>query len=67
MSDLLTPAEAARMLGVSRETVRRYVDLGLVAGHKTPGGQRRIQRTSVEAVIAARVPVAPNVTIIGAK
>lgn len=67
MSDLITPGEAAKLLGVSRETVRRYVDLGLVAGHRTPGGQRRIERSSVEQAIASRRPVAPNVTIIGAR
>lgn len=64
MSEYIKPGEAADLLGVSRDTIRRYVDLGLLEGIKTPGGQRRVDRDSVRSVIERRVVVAPNVTVI---
>ncbi len=64
MSELIKPGEAARILGVTRETVRQYVDKGIIEGHKTPGGQRRVNRDSVESVIRTRV--SSTVTIIEA-
>jgi len=66
MTEYIKPGEAARIMGVSRDSIRRYVDLGLIRGIKTPGGQRRIDRDSVNSVIQRRIEVAPNVTIIGA-
>lgn len=37
----LTTSEAARRLGVSLSTIRRWSDLGYIRGYRTPGGQRR--------------------------
>ena len=37
----LTTSEAARRLGVSLSTIRRWSDLGYLRGYRTPGGQRR--------------------------
>ena len=37
----LTVSAAARHLGVSISTVRRWSDLGYLRGYRTPGGQRR--------------------------
>jgi excisionase family DNA binding protein len=37
----LTASEAARHLGVSISTVRRWSDAGHLQGYRTPGGQRR--------------------------
>lgn len=37
----LTTSEAARHLGVSLSTVRRWSDMGYLKGYRTPGGQRR--------------------------
>jgi excisionase family DNA binding protein len=37
----LTASEAARHLGVSTSTVRRWSDAGHLQGYRTPGGQRR--------------------------
>lgn len=51
MTDYIKPGEAADLLGVTRDTIRRYVDSGLITGIKTPGGQRRIERQSVEQVL----------------
>lgn len=37
----LSTSEAARHLGVSLSTVRRWSDMGHLNGYRTPGGQRR--------------------------
>ena len=37
----LTTSEAARHLGVSLSTIRRWSDMGYLQGYRTPGGQRR--------------------------
>jgi excisionase family DNA binding protein len=37
-----TTFQVAKLLGVSLPTVIKWVDSGLVAGHRTPGGHRRI-------------------------
>jgi excisionase family DNA binding protein len=37
----LSTSEAARHLGVSLSTVRRWSDAGYLVGYRTPGGQRR--------------------------
>ena len=37
----LSTSEAARHLGVSLSTVRRWSDSGHLVGYRTPGGQRR--------------------------
>lgn len=54
MTNYILPGEAAELLGVTRDTIRRYVDSGLLEGIKTPGGQRRIDRDSID---AAKNPV----------
>ncbi|HEY7823133.1 MAG TPA: helix-turn-helix domain-containing protein [Acidimicrobiia bacterium] len=64
MPDYLKPGEAAELLGVSRDTIRRYIDLGLLEGIKTPGGQRRIDRDSVDSIIDRTVTHSPNVKVI---
>jgi excisionase family DNA binding protein len=38
---LLTTSQAARHLGVSISTIRRWSDDGHLDGYRTPGGQRR--------------------------
>jgi excisionase family DNA binding protein len=67
MTDYIKPSEAAQMLGVHRESIRRYVDQGLINAIRTPGGQRRIDRSSVESVIQRRISVSSTVTIIEAE
>lgn len=49
--DELTVAEAAQILGVSEDTVRRRIDDGSLKGWRTKpggGGWRRVSRASVE-------------------
>lgn len=52
--DVITAGAAAEILGVSRESVRRYADAGLLPHHRTPGGTRRFRRSDVEALAAER-------------
>ena len=47
----LTASQAARALGVSVSTVRRWSDSGALRGYRTPGGQRRFSREQIEAFV----------------
>jgi excisionase family DNA binding protein len=49
MTAYVRPGKAADMLGVSVDSISRYFDQGQLSGIRTPGGQRRIDRESVEA------------------
>tara|TARA_R110000765_G_scaffold234251_1_gene337289 strand:- start:251 stop:538 length:288 start_codon:yes stop_codon:yes gene_type:complete len=64
MTEYIKPGKAAELLGVSRDSIRRYVDSGAIAGITTPGGQRRIDRQSIDSLIDRRVKVSSTVTII---
>ena len=52
----LTASQAARALGVSVSTVRRWSDSGALRGYRTPGGQRRFSREQIDAFIASLEP-----------
>lgn len=47
----LTTSEAARHLGVSLSTIRRWSDLGYLRGYRTPGGQRRFSLEQLDEFI----------------
>ena len=47
----LTTSEAARHLGVSLSTIRRWSDMGYLSGYRTPGGQRRFSVEQLDAFI----------------
>lgn len=49
--------EAADMLGVSLRTAQLWVEAGVLIAWKTPGGHRRIMRSSVEQVLAERAKI----------
>lgn len=49
--------EAANLLGVSVRTVQLWVENGVLIAWKTPGGHRRILRSSVQQVISERQKV----------
>lgn len=55
-----TTSEAARLLGVSATTVQGMVERGELQAWKTRGGHRRIARSSIDAVRAARRGDAPG-------
>jgi excisionase family DNA binding protein len=52
----LTASQAARHLGVSISTVRRWSDAGHLQGCRTPGGQRRFSVEQLEAFLASLQP-----------
>ena len=45
---LLTISEAAAMLGISPNTLRRWADQGVVKTIKLPSGYRRFELTEIE-------------------
>lgn len=47
----MTVSEAARALGVSVSTVRRWSDAGALRSSRTPGGQRRFSEEQIEAFV----------------
>jgi excisionase family DNA binding protein len=49
----LTTSEAARHLGVSLSTVRRWSDMGYLRGYRTPGGQRRFPVGELDEFVAS--------------
>lgn len=63
--DWVTLTEAARVLGVSPSTVRRYGDSGVVRTFLTPGGHRRFSRAGLEAVLPARTATRPSLADLG--
>ncbi len=50
--EILTTAEAAKILGVSVRTAQLLIEGGSIASWKTPGGHRRVYRRDVLAVIS---------------
>ena len=50
-ADLLTPAEAARKLGVTPNTVTRWSRAGKISAIQTMGGHRRFRRGEIERVL----------------
>jgi excisionase family DNA binding protein len=52
----LSTSEAARHLGVSLSTVRRWSDSGHLRGYRTPGGQRRFTIEQLDAFLDSLGP-----------
>ncbi len=46
--EYITPAKAARTLGVHPQSLRRWEKEGLLKAYRTPGGQRRFLKIEVE-------------------
>jgi excisionase family DNA binding protein len=44
----ITTSQAARRLGVSLSTVRRWADEGHLSASRTPGGQRRFSSEEID-------------------
>jgi excisionase family DNA binding protein len=44
----LSTSQAARELGVSLGTIRRWSDMGYLHSYRTPGGQRRFSHEQIE-------------------
>ena len=56
----LSTSEAARHLGVSLSTVRRWSDAGHLRGYRTPGGQRRFTVEQLDDFLASLHSGAPS-------
>lgn len=54
--DVLTTTDAARMLGISVRTAQLLIEGGRVPSWKTPGGHRRVHRSSVQALLEQAHP-----------
>jgi excisionase family DNA binding protein len=50
---VFTSSQAARYLGVSLATVRRWTDAGHVSCYRTPGGQRRFSRAQLDTFVSS--------------
>jgi excisionase family DNA binding protein len=45
---VFTSSQAARYIGVSLATIRRWTDAGHIHCYRTPGGQRRFSRDQLD-------------------
>lgn len=64
MADLLSPRQAAEILGVSESTVRRWVDDARLPARRTHGKHRRIERTALLAFARREgLGITPSVTV----
>ena len=52
----LSASQAARHLGVSISTLRRWSDAGHVQAYRTPGGQRRFSVEQLDAFLESLRP-----------
>ena len=52
--DLIPIGEAAKLLNVSVDTLRRWEARGYITATRTPSGQRRFAATEIDRVRAAR-------------
>jgi excisionase family DNA binding protein len=48
---IFTSSQAARYLGVSLATIRRWSNAGYLTGYRTPGDQRRFSREQLDGFI----------------
>lgn len=49
---MLTPREAARLLGISYPTIKQWILTGKLATQRTPGGHHRIPETALKPFLA---------------
>jgi excisionase family DNA binding protein len=56
---VFTSSQAARYLGVSLATVRRWTDAGHISCYRTPGGQRRFSRAQLDDFIGSMQRTGP--------
>jgi excisionase family DNA binding protein len=58
--DLLRPGEAARRLGVSLDTLRRWDRAGKLRCVRTLGNQRRVPMSEVKRILERNEPTRPK-------
>ena len=49
--DLLPVGESAALVGISRDTLKRWEAAGRIASLRTPTGHRRYRRADIEALL----------------
>ncbi|HTQ68670.1 MAG TPA: helix-turn-helix domain-containing protein [Solirubrobacteraceae bacterium] len=59
---VFTSSQAARYLGVSLATVRRWTDAGHIGCYRTPGGQRRFSRDQLDTFVSSMAHDGPEET-----
>jgi excisionase family DNA binding protein len=64
--DYLGLGDAARLLGITPQTLRRWADRGQIASYTTPGGHRRFPRSALAALAPASRPRRPTLALLGA-
>lgn len=64
--DWLGLGEAARLLGVTANTLRRWTDRGHLPSFTTPGGHRRFPRAAIEALLPSPRSRRPQLSDLGA-
>lgn len=64
--DWLGLGEAARLLGVTANTLRRWTDRGHLRSFTTPGGHRRFPRAAIEALLPSQRSRRPQLADLGA-
>lgn len=52
----LNIGDAARLIGVHPDTLRRYEAAGRISAQRTPSGHRRFRRADVEALLRSPEP-----------
>lgn len=50
---VFTSSQAARYVGVSLATIRRWTDAGHISCYRTPGGQRRFSRDQLDRFVSS--------------
>ena len=65
MEDLLKPADAARIAGVSYPTLKQWIYKGKVQSVKTAGGHHRVARSEIERISGAALSKTPREKPIG--
>ena len=55
MTEYLSTGQAAAILGVSDDSIRRYLEARLLDGHRTPGGVWRVDAAPVRAMRVERI------------
>ncbi|WP_343715406.1 excisionase family DNA-binding protein [Inquilinus sp.] len=63
-NDILTTAQAAKLLGISVRTAQLLIEGGSLTSWKTPGGHRRVYRADVEALVAGSDPAASSALVV---
>lgn len=65
MTRLLKPVEAAKLAGVSYQTLKQWIYKGKIRSVKTPGGHHRIPAVEIEAITGGNTSTGPRKKPVG--